>query len=89
MLLRYGNKSELVSLAADLPLPPCSPQLTTKGFIGEDKAQEVEEFFKAHPVPTAERVIKQSLEAIRTNTRWLERDKEAIRKWLEEEVADK
>ena len=50
--------------------------------------QDVEEFFMAHPVPTAERVIKQCLEAIRTNTRWLERDKEAIRKWLQEEVAD-
>ena len=65
--------------------PP--PQLTAKGFIGEDKLQDVEEFFKAHPVPTAERVIKQCLEAIRTNTRWLERDREAIRKWLQEEVA--
>lgn len=57
------------------------------GFIGEDKACDVEEFFKSNPVPTAERVIRQSLEAIRTNTKWLERDHDAIKAWLKAETS--
>lgn len=57
------------------------------GFIGEDKALDIEEFFKANPVPTAERVIRQSLEAIRTNTKWLERDRDAIKAWLKAEMS--
>ena len=56
------------------------------GFIGEDKARDIEEFFKSNPVPTAERVIRQCLEAIRTNTKWLERDRDAIKTWLKAET---
>lgn len=58
-------------------------QIATIGFIGEDKAVEIEEFFKNNPVPTAERVVRQSLEAIRMNTQWLKRDGKAIKAWLE------
>lgn len=61
-------------------------QIVTIGFIGEDKAIEVEEFFKTNPVPTAERVIRQSLEAIRNNTQWLKRDQDSIREWLKNEA---
>ena len=60
-------------------------QYTTGGFIGHDKAQEIEDFFKSNPVPTAERIVRQSLEAIRMNTTWLEKDKEAIKQWLKTE----
>ena len=63
-------------------------QLIVTGFIGEDKAKEVEQFFKDNPVPVADRVIKQSVEKIRTNTSWLERDREAMKKWLQEQVSD-
>ena len=52
------------------------------GFIGEDKAREVENFFTTHPLPSAERIVKQCVEAIHTNTQWLERDREAIKNWL-------
>lgn len=52
------------------------------GFIGEEKAQDIEEFFKQNPVASAERTVKQSLEAIRMNTKWLERDGQAIKEWL-------
>lgn len=60
-------------------------EYTTGGFIGHDKAQEIEDFFKSNPVPTAERTVRQSLEAIRMNTNWLEKDKEAIKQWLKTE----
>jgi hypothetical protein len=34
----------------------------------------VEAFFTAHPCPSAERTIKQSLETIRSNAAWVKRD---------------
>ncbi len=57
-------------------------QLTTAGFIGHDKADDIEAFFKANPVPNADRTVKQALEAIRMNTAWLGRDGKAIQEWL-------
>lgn len=61
----------------------------TVNFHTEEKAKEVEEFFRSHPVPAAERTIRQSLERIRSNTLWLQRDREAIRKWLEQSARTK
>jgi len=43
----------------------------------------VEEFFRSHPVPAAERTIRQSLERIQSNAVWLQRDSEPIRQWLD------
>ena len=57
---------------------------TTENFTTDEKAREVEEFFQTHPVPAAERTIRQSLERIRSNVSWLRRDGEAIQRWLEE-----
>ena len=54
-----------------------------KGFVGKDKAHEVSEFFEAHPVPSADRVIKQCVEVIHTNTHWLDRDMKTIKNWLQ------
>ena len=45
-------------------------------------AQEVEQFFKQHDAPAADRAIQQSLESIRLNTQWLKRDEVAIKEWL-------
>ena len=56
-----------------------------KGLIGEDKACEVREFFETHPVPSANRVVKQCVEVILTNTQWLNRDMTSIKNWLEME----
>jgi puromycin-sensitive aminopeptidase len=56
---------------------------TTENFSTLDKAREVEEFFESHPAPAAARTIRQSTERIRSNALWLERDREAIRAWLE------
>ena len=57
--------------------------ITTEDFTTLDKARDVESFFEAHPAPAAERTIRQSLERIRSNALWLERDGESIEKWLE------
>lgn len=40
------------------------------------------QFFNDHEAPAADRVIQQSLESIRLNVKWLERDAAAIEEWL-------
>jgi puromycin-sensitive aminopeptidase len=56
--------------------------VATSGFVTEEKAVEVEAFFKSNPAPSTERVVKQNCEAIRLNAKWLERDSNAIQEWL-------
>ena len=58
------------------------PQIGTAGFVTEEKALEVEQFFKDNPCPMAERVVRQNCEAIRVNAKWLQRDTEAVKEWL-------
>jgi puromycin-sensitive aminopeptidase len=57
-------------------------EVATSGFVTEEKAVEVETFFKSNPAPSTERVVKQNCEAIRLNAKWLERDSNAIQEWL-------
>ena len=54
----------------------------TGGFTSLDKAQEVEEFFATHPAPSAARTIQQSLERIRINAKWLERNSGSLAEWF-------
>lgn len=54
----------------------------TENFASEDMAQEVENFFKEHKSPGTERTVMQSLESIRRNASWLNRDIEAIKEFL-------
>jgi len=55
-------------------------------FASEQKAKEVEEFFKAHPVAGAERTVRQTVETILSNAKWLARDGEHIKKWLQAHI---
>lgn len=41
------------------------------GFCSEEKANDIEEFFKANPVPRSSRKIQQTLESIRANAKFL------------------
>ena len=51
-------------------------------FTTEERAQEVDEFFKSHPAPSATRTIQQSLERIRLNVKWLERNRQDLQEWF-------
>ena len=53
--------------------------------MSEEKATEIEQFFKENPWPLADRVIKQNCEAIRLNASWLTRDAKAVQQWLAEQ----
>jgi len=57
-------------------------QYATSSFAVEEKAKDIEQFFQLHPVPQAERTIKQSLESIRTNSKWLEGSKAVVANYL-------
>ena len=50
----------------------------TSAFTTEEKREDVERFFRDHPAPAAERTIQQSLERIRINIAWLERNRDDL-----------
>ena len=47
-------------------------------FVDAAKIEEVETFFAEHPAPAAERTIRQALERIRLNSRWLELNRDEL-----------
>ncbi|KAK0172910.1 hypothetical protein PV328_006175 [Microctonus aethiopoides] len=55
---------------------------TTENFVTEQRAIEIEEFFKKNPTPGTERTVQQSVESIRLNVAWLARDQAAIEHFL-------
>lgn len=54
----------------------------TENFASEERAREVEEFFKTHEFPGTERTVSQSVETIRLNAAWLNRDLVSTREYL-------
>ena len=54
----------------------------TENFASEEHRQDVSAFFVAHPVPSTERTVQQSLESIKVNADWLSRDSQAIKNYL-------
>ena len=57
-------------------------QVSSSGFVTEERACEIEQFSVAHPWPMADRIIKQNCEAMRINAKWLEWDKKAVQDYL-------
>lgn len=54
----------------------------TENFASEEKAQEVENFFKQNEFSGTERTVSQSVETIRLNAAWLRRDLPNIIEYL-------
>lgn len=55
---------------------------TAESFASEEKAEEMESFFAGRKIDGIERTVQQSLETIRNNAAWLERDRESIYEFL-------
>ncbi len=53
-----------------------------RGFSTEERYRDVEQFFAAHPVPAAARTVRQALEQIRLNMRWLEKNRPALERYF-------
>ncbi|XP_055608301.1 puromycin-sensitive aminopeptidase [Uranotaenia lowii] len=56
----------------------------TENFATEERAIEVETFFKDHEFPGTERTVSQSIETIRLNVSWLKRDLAGISAYLKQ-----
>ncbi|XP_066249820.1 puromycin-sensitive aminopeptidase [Euwallacea similis] len=54
----------------------------TENFTSEERAAEIETFFQEHSAPGTERTVQQSLETVRLNAKWLQRDGAAIAKYF-------
>jgi len=54
----------------------------TGSFTSLEKASEIENFFKTHPTPAAERTIRQSLERININAAWLAKNRTELSNWF-------
>lgn len=59
----------------------------TARFITEEDARDLEEFFRANPIPEINKTISQTVERIRSRASWLKRDAESVRRWLQEWAA--
>jgi puromycin-sensitive aminopeptidase len=51
-------------------------------FNSQAKADEVDSFFAEHPVPAADRTIRQALERVRLNIKWLEQNRQELTDWF-------
>ena len=51
-------------------------------FTTAQKREEVRDFFDAHPVPSAERTIRQVLERMTNNITWLDKNRDDLSNWL-------
>ena len=51
-------------------------------FTTEERRADVENFFAEHSAPAAERTIRQALERVRLNIRWLEQNRPALNAWF-------
>ena len=52
------------------------------GFTTAEMSEDVERFFTEHPVPSADRTVRQALERIRLNAAWLDRNRSELAEWL-------
>ena len=52
------------------------------GFTTLERAKEIEEFFKAHPAPSAAITIQQTLERIKLNHAWLHHNRSGLSEWF-------
>uniref|UniRef100_A0A1A9WA91 Puromycin-sensitive aminopeptidase n=1 Tax=Glossina brevipalpis TaxID=37001 RepID=A0A1A9WA91_9MUSC len=57
----------------------------TENFASEERAVEVEEYFKNKQFPGTERTVSQAVETIRLNAAWLKRDLDSLTKYLKKE----
>jgi puromycin-sensitive aminopeptidase len=52
-------------------------------FNSQEKADDVDSFFAEHPAPAAERTIRQAMERVRLNIKWLELNRQELSNWFD------
>ena len=61
--------------------------LSTSSLVTAADAAAVEHFFAARDVPALKRTVSQSVEKIRCNAGWLQRDGDAVNAWVRARAA--
>ncbi|PKB59194.1 MAG: hypothetical protein BZY83_03035, partial [SAR202 cluster bacterium Casp-Chloro-G2] len=51
-------------------------------FNSQEKSDDVDSFFAEHPAPAAERTIRQAMERVRLNIKWLELNRQELTDWF-------
>ncbi|OKL55359.1 hypothetical protein UA08_09404 [Talaromyces atroroseus] len=70
-------------LSSGLAILPLVINLCTKGLTTEGQLRQVDNFFKDIVTRGFEMALQESLDEIKMNIRWVERDAEDVQKWLE------
>lgn len=78
------NYKTIIDYFSNAFLLPRLIKCITENFATEEKAAEIKDFFEMHPTPIATRTIQQSIETIKLNAAWLERDVKDIKQFLTE-----
>jgi puromycin-sensitive aminopeptidase len=60
-------------------------QYSSSVLLGEESAADVERFFEEHKCEGVERSVRQSVESIRANTRWLNDHRDSVAAFLKEQ----
>ena len=53
-----------------------------RGFTTQERLDDVKQFYGAHPVPAAERSVRQVIEGIELNVAWRNKNKDDASNWL-------
>lgn len=72
VIRRYGDGMFALSRLVNL----------TSRFTTQEKLDDVESFFKKHPAPAADRAINQSLEIIRLNIAWIDKNFQSLQTYF-------
>ena len=71
---RYGHGGFMLMRLVGLP----------RGFTTQERLDDVRQFYTTHPVPAAERSVRQVIEGLELNVAWLDKNKEDVSQWLEQ-----
>ena len=55
------------------------------GFTTLEMQNDVQEFFRLNPAPSAQRTIQQSIERIGLNIAWLSKNRDGLAKWFSQD----
>jgi puromycin-sensitive aminopeptidase len=69
---RYGHGGFMLMRLVGLP----------RGFTTQERLDDVKQFYAAHPVPAAERSVRQVIEGLELNVAWLDKNKDDVSQWL-------
>jgi len=63
-------------------LLPFTISCATRNFATTESANDIDKFFQENPCKAADRTIKQSLESIRTKSKWFQTSDQSVQNWL-------